>query len=76
MGILLKPMGGVFENCDTERIDLVLSGEQNQMSRGQVDGKDVWTADDGQPYKESLEHMYSKFLGYTFKSVSCGGKTH
>ena len=68
---------GIFENCDTEgMIYLVLSGEQNQMSFRQIEWEGVWTAVDGQPYKESSGHMYSQFLGYTFRSVSCGGKTH
>jgi len=53
-------------------INLVLSGEQNQMSFSQVELEDVWTADDGQLYKGSSGHMYRKFLGYTFKSVTCG----
>ncbi len=75
MGILMKPPGGIFEGCGTRwMIDLVLSGEQNQMSFSQVEGKDVWTADDGQPYKGSSGHMYSQFLGYTFRSVTCGGE--
>ena len=53
-------------------IDLVLSGEQNLMSRSMVDGEYVWTAQDGQPYKGSSEHMKRQFLGYTFKSVTFG----
>ena len=69
--------GGVFEGVETSvYTDLVLSGEQNQMSFSQVEEKDVWTADDGQLYKGSSGHMYSQFLGYTFKSVNCGGETH
>ena len=78
MEILLNPLGGgVFEGVETSvYTDLVLSGEQNQMSFSQVEEKDVWTADDGQLYKGSSGHMYSQFLGYKFKSVNCGGKTH
>ena len=69
--------GGIFENCGTElMIYLVLSSEQNQMSFRQIEWEGVWTAVDGQLYKESSGHMYSQFLGYTFRSVSCGGKTH
>ena len=77
MGILMKPPGGIFEGCGTRwMIDLVLSGEQNQMSFSQVEGKDVWTAVERQPYKGCSGHMYSQFLGYTFMSVNCGGETH
>ena len=69
--------GGVFEGVETSvYTDLVLSGEQNQMSFSQVELEDVRTADDGQLYKGSSGHMYRKFLGYTFKSVTCGGETH
>ena len=65
--------GGVFEGVETSvYTDLVLSGEQNQMSFSQVEWEDVWTAVDGQPYKGSSEHMKRQFLGYTFKSVTCG----
>ena len=56
--------------------DLVLSDEQNMMFSEWVDGEFVQIAQDGSPYKESSGHMNSKFLGYTFKSVSCGDKTH
>ena len=73
----MKPPGGIFEGCGTRwMIDLVLSGEQNQMSFSQVELEDVWTAVDGQPYKLSSGHKYSQFLDYTFKSVNCGGKTY
>ena len=30
----------------------------------------------GQPYKGSSGHNGRQFLGYTFKSVTCGDKTH
>ena len=73
MGILKPSGGGVFEGVETSvYTDLVLSGEQNQMSFSQVEWEDVWTAVDGQPYKGSSEHMKRQFLGYTFKSVTCG----
>ena len=68
--------GGVFEGVETSvYTDLVLSGEQNQMSFSQVEEKDVWTAGE-QAYKNCSDHLKHKFLGYTFKSVTCGGKTH
>ena len=68
--------GGVFEGVETSvYTDLVLSGEQNQMSFSQVEWEDVWTADE-QAYKNCSDHLKYKFLGYTFKSVNCGGKTY
>ena len=68
--------GGVFEGVETSvYTDLVLSGEQNQMSFSQVEEKDVWTAGE-QAYKNCSDHLKHKFLGYTFKSVTCGGETH
>jgi len=76
MGILKPSGGGVFEGVETSvYTDLVLSGEQNQMSFSQVEEKDVWTAGE-QAYKNCSDHLKHKFLGYTFKSVTCGGKTH
>ena len=69
--------GGVFEGVDTSmQTVLVLSGEQNMMASERIDGEFVQIAQDGQPYKGSSGHMYSQFLGYTFKSVNCGGETH
>ena len=68
--------GGIFEGLHTEYDTyLVLSGEQNLMSCGQHGRKDVWTPGE-QAYKNCSDHQNRKFLGYTFKSVSCGGKTH
>ena len=69
--------GDIFENCDTKgMIDLVLSGEQNMMASEPVDGEFVQIAQDGLPYKGCSDHYYRKFIGYTFKSVTCGDKTH
>lgn len=71
----ILPGGGIFEGVSTSMmIDLVLAGEQKQMSYSE-DGY-VWTAQDGQPYKDGLDHKAGKFLGYTFSSVTCGDETH
>ena len=78
MEILLKPLGGgIFEGVGTSvYTDLVLSGEQNMMVSKSVDGEFVQIAQDGLPYKGCSDHYYRKFIGYTFKSVTCGDKTH
>ena len=70
------PEGGIFAGCSTDMIDLVLSGEQNMMASKLVDGEFVQIAQDGQPYKGCSDHYYHKFIGYTFKSVTCGDDTH
>ena len=70
------PEGGIFAGCSTDTIDLVLSGEQNMMASKLVDGEFVQIAQDGLPYKGCSDHYYHKFIGYTFKSVTCGGDTH
>ena len=70
------PEGGMFAGCSTDMIDLVLSGEQNMMASKLVDGEFVQIAQDGQPYKGCSDHYYHKFIGYTFKSVTCGDDTH
>jgi len=68
--------GGVFEWCSTDSIGLVLSGEQNMMVSGSVDGEFVQIAQDDLPYKRSDGHYKKKFLDYTFNSVTCDGETH
>ena len=68
--------GGIFAGCSTDTIDLVLSGEQNMMVSKLVDGESVQIAQDGLPYKGCSDHYNHKFIGYTFKSVTCGGEPH
>ena len=56
-------------------IDLVLSGDQRKMSYNYTETG--WEPDpDGKNYKNSSEHVMCDFLGYRFKSISCGDKKY
>ena len=77
LGNLTKVYGnvrnnGIFDGCETRSIDLVLSEEQKVMNGGETEeGRYCWTADI-KDYCGSYEHNGIEFLGYDFKSVTCG----
>lgn len=77
LGNLTKVYGnvrnnGIFDGCETRFIDLVLSEEQKVMNGGETEeGRYCWTADI-KDYCGSYEHNGIEFLGYDFKSVTCG----
>ena len=71
LGNLTKVYGnvrenGIFDGCETRSIDLVLSKDQKAMNDGEAEGRYCWTAD------SSDEHKGIEFLGYRFKSITCG----
>ncbi len=77
LGNLTKVYGnagknGIFELCDTKDIDLVLSKGQKIMNGSDIGGKYCWTPDNTTSYSGSDEHKGRKFLGYGFKSITCG----
>lgn len=76
LGNLTKVYGnvgkkGIFEGCRTKDIDLVLSKDQKVMNGGKTEGGYCWTADI-KDYCGSDEHNTPEFLGYGFKSITCG----
>ena len=77
LGNLTKVYGnvrnnGIFDDCETRFIDLVLSKDQKVMNGGEAeDGRYCWTADIIEDYDLSDEHVSKKFLGYEFKSITC-----
>ena len=77
LGNLTKVYGnvrnnGIFDGCETRFIDLVLSKDQKVMNGGEnEEGRYCWTADI-KDYCGSYEHNGIEFLGYDFKSVTCG----
>ena len=77
LGNLTKVYGnvrnnGIFDDCETWSIDLVLSEDQKVMNGGEAeDGRYCWTADIITDYDLSDEHVSKKFLGYEFKSITC-----
>ena len=76
LGNLTKVYGnvrnnGIFDDCETRSIDLVLSKDQKAMNDGEAEGRYCWTADIITDYDLSDEHVRKKFLGYEFKSITC-----
>lgn len=76
LGNLTKVYGnvrnnGIFDDCETRSIDLVLSKDQKAMNDGEAEGRYCWTADIIIDYDLSDEHVSKKFLGYEFKSITC-----
>lgn len=76
LGNLTKVYGnvrnnGIFDDCETRFIDLVLSKDQKVMNDGEAEGRYCWTADIINDYDLSDEHVSKKFLGYEFKSITC-----
>lgn len=76
LGNLTKVYGnvrnnGIFDDCETWSIDLVLSKDQKAMNDGEAEGRYCWTADIITDYDLSDEHVSKKFLGYEFKSITC-----
>ena len=76
LGNLTKVYGnvrnnGIFDDCETWSIDLVLSKDQKVMNGGKAEGRYCWTADIITDYDLSNEHVSKKFLGYEFKSITC-----
>lgn len=64
---------GIFDGCTTTDINLVLSAEQKMMTGSDVGSDYVWTpSSSGQNYQDSDAHQKQQFIGYTFKSVTCG----
>lgn len=77
LGNLTKVYGnvgkkGIFDGCKTKDIDLVLSKDQKVMNGGKTEGGYCWTADITKDYSGSDEHNTPEFLGYGFKSITCG----
>ena len=76
LGNLTKVYGnvrnnGIFDDCETRSIDLVLSKDQKAMNDGEAEGRYCWTADIIIDYSGSNKHHGKEFLGYEFKSITC-----
>ena len=76
LGNLTKVYGnvrnsGIFDDCETGSIDLVLSKDQKAMNDGEAEGRYCWTADIIIDYSGSNKHHGKEFLGYRFKSITC-----
>ena len=77
LGNLTKVYGnvgnnGIFDDCKTRSIDLILSKDQKVMNGGKnEEGRYCWTADIIKEYSGSDEHNGIVFLDYDFKSITC-----
>ena len=77
LGNLTKVYGnvrnnGIFDDCETRLIDLILSKDQKVMNGGKnEEGRYCWTADIIKEYSGSDEHNGIVFLDYDFKSITC-----
>ena len=59
----------IFDNVDTESVDLTLSKDQKVMTKK---GIDAWQSDESEKYADSPDHVQQQFLGKIFHSIKCG----
>ena len=59
----------IFDAVPTENVDLILSKDQKVMTGSDDRG---WQSDESKPYARSDDHIRKRFLGKTFKSITCG----
>ena len=64
----------IFDNVNTEIVDLTLSKDQKVMTGSDIDG---WRSDEsGENYANSPDHVRQIFLRKKFKSIKCGRNTY
>lgn len=63
----------IFDNVDTESVDLTLSKDQKVMTKKDID---AWQSDESKKYADSSDHRQRQFLGKIFNSIKCGRKTY
>lgn len=63
----------IFDNVDTESVDLTLSKDQKVMTKKDID---AWQSDESKKYADSPDHRQRQFLGKIFNSIKCGRKTY
>ena len=63
----------IFDNVDTESVDLTLSKDQKVMTKKDID---AWQSDESEKYADSPDHRQRQFLGKIFNSIKCGRKTY
>lgn len=62
-------MGGIFENCKTEIIDLTLSSRQSMMELRHTEEATYEWVPAGGSYWDTEDYTNKKFLGYTFAQI-------
>ena len=63
----------IFDNVNTESVDLTLSKDQKVMTRKDID---AWQSYESKKYADSPDHVGRQFLGKIFHSIKCGRKTY
>ena len=63
----------IFDNVDTESVDLTLSKDQKVMTKKAID---AWQSDESKKYADSPDHVQQQFLGKIFHSIKCGRNTY
>ena len=63
----------IFDNVNTEIVDLTLSKDQKVMTRKDIE---AWQSDESEPYANTPDHVRRTFLGKIFKSIKCGRYKH
>lgn len=63
----------IFDNVDTESVDLTLSKDQKVMTKKNID---AWQSDESEKYADSPDHVQQQFLGKIFHSIKCGRNTY
>ena len=63
----------IFDNVNTEIVDLTLSKDQKVMTGSDIDG---WRSDESEKYAKSSDHVRQIFLRKKFKSIKCGRNTY
>ena len=63
----------IFDNVDTESVDLTLSKDQKVMTKKDID---AWQSDESKKYADSPDHRQRQFLGKIFHSIKCGRNTY
>ena len=63
----------IFDNVDTESVDLTLSKDQKVMTKKDID---AWKSDESKKYANSEDHKRPQFLGKRFHSIKCGRNTY
>ena len=59
----------IFDNVNTESVDLTLSKDQKVMTKKAID---AWQSDESKKYAKSPDHVRRQFLGKIFHSIKCG----
>ena len=63
----------IFDNVNTEIVDLTLSKDQKVMTKKDIE---AWQSDESEKYAKSPDHVSVQFLGKKFHSIKCGRNTY